>query len=61
MVNLPMFDRKMLDIKPLSNRKHDIDISVVRGLDTDIKESGINERIKKVSSCIINAKTHNRV
>ena len=54
-----MFDRKMLDIKPLSNRKHDIDISVVRGLDIDIKESGICERIKKVASRIITAKINN--
>jgi hypothetical protein len=58
MANLPMFDRKMLDIKPLSNRKHDINVSVVRGLDTDIKELEIYERIKKVANCVITAKAN---
>lgn len=58
MVNLPIFDRKKLDIKPLSNRKHDIDVSVVRSLDTDIKELRVDERIKEVASRIITAKAN---
>jgi hypothetical protein len=53
-----MFDRKMLDIKPLSNRRHDINVSVVSGLDTDIKGLKICERIKKVAHCIITAKAN---
>jgi hypothetical protein len=43
----------------LSNRKHDINVSVVSDLDTDIKALAVCERIKKVASCIITAKTHN--
>jgi hypothetical protein len=60
MVKLPMFDRKDLSIKPLSQRKHDIDISVVSNLDTT-KEIKIDERIKKVAGYITTAKVNNSV
>jgi|TARA_B100001964_G_C14154850_1_gene563779 hypothetical protein len=60
MVRLPTFDRKELSIKPLSQRKNDINISAVRHLGAT-KEIRIDEKIRKVASHISLAKINDSV
>ena len=36
MRNYPLINRKALDIKPLTKRHHDLDISVISGLDNAV-------------------------
>ncbi len=52
-----MFDREVLSIKPLSQRKHGINISLISRLD-DTKEIRIDEKIKEVARHISLAKTN---
>lgn len=61
MARPPIFDRKELSIKPLSQRKHDMKISVVSRLGVT-KETRIEEKIKikRVASHISSAKINNR-
>ncbi len=58
MKNLQLFDRKSLIINPLSMRKHDLDISVVKNLSPD-KNPSVDKRIKTVAERIIDAKRNN--
>ncbi len=53
-----LFDRGSLIINPLSMRKHDLDLSVVKGLDADNPLSS-DKRIKTVAERIIAAKINN--
>jgi hypothetical protein len=55
-----MFDRKKLNIKPISDRKNDIDISIIRKLDA-CSVSKIDKRIHSVAECIICAKKKSSV
>lgn len=50
-----MFDRKILVIKPLSIRKHGLDISVIKELDRTWK-SETNNNYKKVAKYIVDAR-----
>ena len=50
------FDRTALRFKPLAQRKHDLDISIISNLDS-IKPSKIDKEISEVAKRIINAKT----
>ena len=58
MKNFQLFDRKSLIINPLSMRKHDLDISVVKDLSAD-KNLFTDKRIKTVAERIIDAKRNN--
>jgi len=57
-MKFPMFDRKDLSIKPLSERKHDLAASMASSL-IATRESNIDERIQKVADCINTAKAKN--
>lgn len=57
-MRFPLFERKILNIKPLSDRQHDLDISIISELNIN-KSSGIDERFKKIAKHIINAKRNN--
>ncbi len=58
MARPPIFDRKELSIKPLSQRKHGIKISVVSSLGAT-KKIKIDEKIKRVARHISLAKINN--
>ena len=53
-----MFDRKALSIKPLSQRRHDINISAVSSLGATA-EIKIDEKIRRVAGHISVAKDNN--
>lgn len=53
-----LFDRESLIINPLSMRKHDLDISVVKDLSAD-KNPSLDKRIKTVAERINDAKKNN--
>lgn len=53
-----LFDRESLIINPLSMRKHDLEISVVKDLSAD-KNPSLDKRIKPVAQRIIDAKKNN--
>jgi hypothetical protein len=53
-MELPIFDRNKLSIKPLSERKHDMCLSSIKDLDR--YNSKIDEKIHTVSKRIINTK-----
>ena len=53
-----LFDRESLIINPLSMRKHDLDISVVKDLSAD-KNPSADKRIKTIAQRIIDAKKNN--
>jgi len=53
-----IFNRESLIINPLSTRKHDLDISVVKDLSAD-KNPSSDKRIKTVAQRIIDAKGNN--
>jgi len=55
-----MFDRKKLNIKPISDRENDIDTSIIRKLDA-CSVSKIDKRIHSVAECIICAKKKSSV
>lgn len=50
-----MFDRGQLQLKPLTERKHDIDLSIIRPLET-IKPGLFDEKEKIIARRIIDAK-----
>jgi len=49
-----MFDRTKLNILPLNNRKHDVDVTIIKGIDFNSTESF--ENIKRVAKDICSAK-----
>lgn len=51
-MTLPLFDRRMLKIKPLRGRKHDLDISVITEL-VYSDASKINEKIFEIAKKIV--------
>lgn len=52
----PLFDRTTLDIKPLADREHDLDVSIISNLDS-IRTPNITDKgIYKVAKRIIRAK-----
>ncbi len=51
----PLFDRTELDIKPLSERDHDLDVSIISDLDHSIKPD-LDSKIYEVAKNIIQAK-----
>ena len=53
-----LFDRNNLDIKPLSRRIHDLDISIVKKL-RPFKGANINKGLRAVSERILHAKEKN--
>lgn len=53
-MQLPIFDRSKLRIKPLSERQHDLDLSSIKDLDN--YNSKVDEKINIVARRIINAK-----
>ena len=53
-MRLPIFDRNKLCIKPLSERKHDLDLSSIKNLDNG--NSKIDEKIHTVAKRIVHAK-----
>lgn len=53
------FDRSFLKIKPLSEREHDLDISVIRKLDV-ISDVSINPKLHIVARRILRAKENKR-
>ncbi len=55
MVNLPLFDRKALSIKPLSQRKHDLDISIIDNTD-GTRTLNIDKKIHIIAKNIIQAR-----
>lgn len=58
MARFPIFDRMALNIKPLSDRKHDLDVSIIKQLD----ERGnieIDKRFKEIAKHLIHAKQNN--
>lgn len=55
MTQLPIFDRTALDIKPLSKRKHGLDLSIISQLDTN-RSSDIDKGIHTIAKRIIHAK-----
>jgi len=55
MRNYPLINRKALDIKPLAKRHHDLDISVISGLDNAVNPL-ICKKFKAVAKDIISAK-----
>lgn len=55
---LPLFDRRALNIKPLSDRQHDLDISIISELNT-YKSKGIDKKFEKVARHLIYAKQNN--
>jgi hypothetical protein len=57
MTGFPLFDRTSLSIKPLSDRTHDLDISIIHEL-SPIKSSDMDERFKKISQNIAEAKNN---
>lgn len=50
----PMFERNALDIKPLSDREHDLDISVIKNI--AIGKRQIDSKLKKVAERIVSAR-----
>lgn len=50
-----MFDRADLNIMPLSDRQHDLDISIISELNNN-KSSNIDKRFKEIAKHIIHAK-----
>ena len=60
-MKIPLFDRTALKIMPLSERKHDLDISVIRDLDK-VSLPDMDMTIRAVAERIINAgKMHSAV
>src|SRR3989338_1833127 len=57
-MQLQLFDRSMLDIKPLSYRKNDLDISVIKHIDEQ-GSVNIDKRFKEIAKHIIHAKQNN--
>lgn len=57
-MKLPLFDRSILNIKPLSNRQHDLDVSIISQLDTKRNSDG-DERFGKIANRIMRAKRNN--
>ena len=57
-MKLPLFKPATLDIKPLSERKHDLDLSIIIPLDAT-RTSNIAKGILAVAKRIINAKANN--
>lgn len=57
-MKLPLFEPATLDIKPLSERKHDLDLSIIIPLDAT-RTSNIAKGILAVAKRIINAKANN--
>ena len=54
-MQLQLFDRSMLDIKPLSYRKNDLDISIIKHIDEQ-GSVNIDKRFEKIAKHIIHAK-----
>lgn len=57
-MKFPLFDRTTLNIKPLSDRHHDLDVSIIKQLD----EQGsveIDKRFKEIAKHLIHAKQNN--
>lgn len=54
----PIFNRTMLDIKRLSNRKHELDVSIITHLDGPRSEKK-DKRFKKIAKHIVYAKRNN--
>lgn len=52
---LPLFNRNTLDIRPLAERRHDLDVSIINRIE-EAKISGINKKISIVARRIIQAK-----
>jgi hypothetical protein len=57
MTSFPLFDRTSLRIRFLSDRAHDLDISIIHELNTS-KISDIDERFKKIAKNIVDAKNN---
>ncbi len=53
-MKFPLFERNALDIKPLSDREHDLDISVIKNI--AIGKRQIDSKLKKVAERIIKAR-----
>jgi hypothetical protein len=56
-MQLPLFNRTRLDIKPLIDREHDLDISTVRNLDS-IRTLDIDKKIYEVAKRVIYARAN---
>lgn len=52
---LPLFNRANLNVKPLSERKHELNFSVVRQLDTR-RILDVSKKIYTVAKCLVHAK-----
>lgn len=55
MISFPLFDRTSLTIKSLSDRAHDLDISIIHELNAS-KSSDMDERFIKIAQNIVEAK-----
>lgn len=58
MTGYPLFDRTSLSIKSLSDRAHDLDISIMHELSAG-KSSDMDERFNKIAQSIVEAKNNN--
>lgn len=58
MTNRKIFDRNKLEIKPLSDRQHDLDISIISELNNN-KRSEADKKFRKIAKRIIHAKENN--
>jgi hypothetical protein len=55
-MRLPIFDRNKLCIKPVSVRKHDLDITIIKNLDVCNTTSNKDKKIHSVARRVIRAK-----
>jgi hypothetical protein len=51
-----VFDRKLLNIKPLSLRKHDLDLSVIKSIGTDVQACPRDEKMSQIGKRILRAR-----
>ena len=57
-MKFPLFDRATLDIKPLAEREHDLDLSIITNLNST-RVPDINKGIQEIAKRIIHAKENN--
>ena len=55
MTKIPLFDRTSLSIKSLSDREHDLDISIISDLNSNIN-SDMDEKFEHIAKDVINAR-----